>query len=55
MDIVYTWILGQGKTCLQFRLLTWTHLLTSQDWRVWGIVILARSEFYHITEHKNLV
>ena len=27
IDIEYTWILGQGKNCREFRLLTWNSFI----------------------------
>ena len=68
MDIVYTWMYGQGKIC-QFSLLLWTsfigqfvHLIGREvmgyrGWMSWmgGIVILASCEHFFIKVHENLV
>ena len=52
MDIEYTWILGQGKNCRQFSLITWNSFICQfvhplggkgmgkREWKI-GIVILA--------------
>ena len=63
IDVEYTWILTQGKTCCQFRLLFSLSFIgqfvNPVDAGVkgvdGGIVILTRCEFHFLREHENLV